>query len=130
MREQVDDGLAELQKKQGKGGLPAAPAGSSAAPAQAAFAAGAPPPDASAKDEIGQQASAADQAEKEATAGAAANPGAGSNSPATIALGQSIESVTGALGNPTRIIDLGAKKIYTYPDLKIVFLNGRVASVE
>jgi len=38
--------------------------------------------------------------------------------------------VTAALGNPTRIIDLGAKKIYTYPDMKIIFMNGTVASVE
>lgn len=130
MREQVDDGLAELQKKQGKGGLPAAPAGASGAAVPAAFAAGAPPPDASAKDEISQQASAADQAENEAVAAAASDSSASAGAPPTIALGQSIDTVTAALGNPTRIIDLGAKKIYTYPDMKIIFMNGTVASVE
>lgn len=130
MREQVDDGLAELQKKQGKGGLPSAPAGASGPAVPAGFAAAAPPPDANAKDEISQQASAADQAENEAAAGATADPGASAGSPATIALGQSVDTVTATLGNPTRIIDLGAKKIYTYPDMKIIFMNGKVASVE
>jgi hypothetical protein len=128
MREQVDDGLAELQTKQGKGGIPSAPAGSAGAAVQAGFAVGAPPPDATAANEIKQQSNDADQAEHDASAPASAGGGAGSST--TITMGQSIESVTSALGNPTRVIDLGAKKIYTYPDMKITFLNGKVANVE
>ena len=131
MREQVDDGLGELQAKQGKGGLPALPAGAAGAPVQAGFAAGAPPPDASAREQIAQQANEADQAEREAaTAGPAAAPEGGSGTSTTIAIGQSIDAVTASLGSPTRIIDLGAKKIYTYPDMKITFFNGKVANVE
>ena len=34
------------------------------------------------------------------------------------------------LGQPKNIVDLGAKKIYVYPDLKITFNNGKVADVE
>jgi hypothetical protein len=131
MREQVDDGLGELQTKQGKSGLPAAPASATGAPAKADFAAGAPPPDADAGKQISAQASQADQAESEAVADASAAPAGGSGGGSTtIAIGQSIDMVTAKLGNPTRVIDLGAKKIYTYPDMKIIFLNGKVSDVQ
>jgi len=131
MREQVDDGLAELQKNQGKKGLPAAPAGADGAPVPSAFAAAAPPPDASAKTQISQQASAADQAESEAVASVSAAPvDDASAGGGVVAVGQSIAAVTAALGAPTKIIDLGAKKIYTYPDKKIVFSNGVVDKIE
>jgi hypothetical protein len=134
MREQVDDGLGELQSKQGKSGLPAAPAGTTGAPVKAAFAAGAPPPDADAAQQIKAQASQADQAESEAVASVSAAPaapaaGAGGGS-TTIAVGDSIDVVTAKMGNPTKIIDLGAKKIYSYPDMKIIFLNGKVSDVQ
>jgi hypothetical protein len=48
----------------------------------------------------------------------------------TIALGQTINQVTSAMGSPTQIIDLGAKKIYKYPDMKVIFMNGKVSDVE
>ena len=76
MRETIDQGMADLQAKQGKGGLPAAPAADRGAPVDAGFAAGAPPPDSNAGAEITAQAGAADQAEKE-DAGAAVAGGAG-----------------------------------------------------
>ena len=38
--------------------------------------------------------------------------------------------VTSQLGNPTKIIDLGAKKIYAYPDMKVIFMNGKVSDVQ
>jgi hypothetical protein len=126
MREQVDDGLAELQSKQGKNGLPSAPAGAAAAPAPSAFAASAPAPDADAGRQISEQAGQADLAERDA----AAAPAESAASPTTIAAGQSIEQVTAALGPPAKIIDLGARKIYTYPDMKVIFLNGRVTDVD
>jgi hypothetical protein len=131
MREQVDDGLGELQKTQGKKGLPAAPAGATGAPTPAAFAAGAPPPDASAKSEIGEQARAADQAEGEVVA-SVSTAGVEDTSAAAggVAVGQSIAAVTAALGAPTKVIDLGAKKIYTYSDKRIIFSNGVVDKIE
>lgn len=130
MREQVDDGLTELQSKQGKGGLPAAPPGAAGPATKAAFAAGAPPPDATAADEIRKQSSEADQAENEAVASVAAGAGSDSGASTTISIGQSIDTVTGALGSPTKIIDMGAVKKYIYPDMKITFKNGVVSDVE
>lgn len=52
--------------------------------------------------------------------------------PATqgIALGQTIPQVVAVMGQPQQIVDLGAKKTYTYPDLKIVFVNGKVSDVQ
>jgi hypothetical protein len=52
--------------------------------------------------------------------------------PATqsIALGQTISQVVAVMGQPQQIVDLGAKKTYTYPDLKIVFVNGKVSDVQ
>jgi hypothetical protein len=134
MREQVDDGLTELQSKQGKGGLPAAPPGAAGPATKAAFAAGAPPPDATAADEIRKQSSEADQAENEVVASvavdAAGDSGTAPGTSTTIAIGQSIDTVTGSLGNPTKVIDMGAVKKYIYPDMKITFKNGKVSDVE
>jgi len=48
----------------------------------------------------------------------------------TIALGQTIDQVTGIMGAPKQIVDLGSKKIYRYPDMKVVFVNGQVSDVE
>jgi hypothetical protein len=131
MRETIDDGLSELQSNQGKNGLPAAPPSAIGAPTRAAFVADAPPPDASVGSEISQQSNEADQAEREASTSApVASPAANPGSSVTIALGQTADQVTAALGNPPRIIDLGAKKIYTYPDMKVIFQNGKVSDVQ
>ncbi len=130
MRESVDDGLADLQKKGGTGGLPATPACRHWCAVKAAFAADAPPPDASAQAQIAQQAAQADSAEQEAVAGLQPTPASSrSGGSATITVGQSPEEVSAILGNPSRIVDLGAKKIYSYPDMKIYFQNGRVTDV-
>jgi len=50
--------------------------------------------------------------------------------PAQIQIGQSIDDVVNALGQPEKIVDLGQKKIYVYKDLKITFLNGKVSDVQ
>ena len=34
------------------------------------------------------------------------------------------------LGNPNKIVDLGAKQTYVYSDMKIVFKDGVVADVQ
>ena len=57
--------------------------------------------------------------------------GAPAQAPApTIALGQTIDQVTATMGAPQQIIDLGAKKIYKYPDMKVIFMNGQVSDVQ
>jgi hypothetical protein len=45
------------------------------------------------------------------------------------AVGQTIEQVTAAFGQPKVILDLGPKKIYVYPDLKVTFVDGKVSDV-
>lgn len=142
MRETIDTGLGELQSKQGQGGLPQAPPSAQAAPAQAAFAAVAPPPDPNAASEIQQQAQAADQSEQEvasavpapadgtAAAAAPVPAPAPAAAPVTVALGQTTGQVTSSMGQPTRIIDLGGKKIYVYKDMKVVFRDGKVSDVQ
>jgi hypothetical protein len=140
MRETIDQGLQELQSKQGTGGLPATPPSAKAPPVDAPIARDAPPPDPNGAAEVNQQLADADQAEKEvvgeaqqegggapSAAPAVAGPASG---PATIALGQSIDEVTAALGTPLTVIDLGPKKIYKYKDMKVTFKNGKVSDVE
>ncbi len=45
----------------------------------------------------------------------------------TVALGQTPEQVEAILG---RIVDLGQKKVYVYKDMKIVFVDSKVADVQ
>ena len=40
------------------------------------------------------------------------------------------DQVLSILGQPKNITDLGGKKIYVYPDLKITFKDGKVNDVE
>jgi hypothetical protein len=118
MRETIGQGMVDLHSH--KGGLPAAPASAQAAPVKAAFAISAPPPEADVATQVKQQAAEADQAEKAvlstpAIIAAAPAPVA---PPIEISLVQTTEQVRGSLGTPTRIVDLGAKKIYVYKDIK------------
>lgn len=48
----------------------------------------------------------------------------------TVQLGQGTDEVVQILGQPDKIIDLGSKVIYVYPDLKITFQDGKVADVQ
>jgi len=50
--------------------------------------------------------------------------------PQTIQLGQTTDEVVAVLGQPEKIVNLGAKKIYVYKDLKVTFLKGKVSDVE
>ena len=140
MRETIDAGMQELQKKQGQGGLPAAPAAAAAPPVESPMAALAPPPppESEVAAEINQQSQAADQAEKEASADTATS-GPGPNAPhaaapaaepVSVDIGQTIDQVTAALGTPLKIVNLGAKKIYVYKDMKVTFKDGKVSDVE
>jgi hypothetical protein len=79
---------------------------------------------------ITQLASASRSKTPSTSAPAPATPSAQSTQAPTqnIALGQTIEQVAASMGQPRQIVDLGTKKIYTYPNLKIVFVNGKVRS--
>jgi hypothetical protein len=50
--------------------------------------------------------------------------------PQTIQLGQSVDEVQAALGKPEKIVNLGAKQIYVYKDLKVTFVKGKVSDVQ
>lgn len=50
--------------------------------------------------------------------------------PQTIQMGMSINQVQQAMGTPVKIVNLGAKQIYVYKDLKVTFIGGRVADVQ
>ena len=50
--------------------------------------------------------------------------------PKTIALGQTTDQVVGILGQPQKIVNLGAKQMYFYPDMKVIFTNGKVTDVQ
>jgi hypothetical protein len=138
MRQTIEEGMGKLQGGQGKGGLPTVPASANGAPVKASFAADAPGPDQNAATEINQQAQEADQAEKQvlsqaspASAEQSAAPApAPAGPPVSISMGQTIDEVTGSVGQPTRIVDLGAKKIYIYKEMKVTFKNGKVTDVQ
>jgi hypothetical protein len=61
------------------------------------------------------------------TAGGANMPQSGTP---TVALGQTTDQVAAILGAPKQIIDLGSKKIYKYPDMKVIFIDGKVSDVQ
>jgi len=50
--------------------------------------------------------------------------------PASIELGQTIDQVVAALGQPEKAVNLGARQIYVYKDLKVTFVNGKVSDVQ
>lgn len=50
--------------------------------------------------------------------------------PATVELGQGFDEVEKALGKPDRIVNLGAKVTWVYKDMKVVFVDGKVADVQ
>lgn len=50
--------------------------------------------------------------------------------PRSIALGQTKDQVIASLGQPQKIVQLGAKEIDYYPGIKVTFVNGKVADVQ
>jgi hypothetical protein len=139
MRQTIDQGLGDLQKRQAKG-LPAPPPSASGAPTAAPYLQGAPPSDVNIATEIAQQDQTADSAEREANQeaiGATAaliQPVVPAPAPAAptveLSRGQTAAQVRGLLGEPKSLVDLGTKQIYVYPDIKITFTSGKVTDVQ
>jgi hypothetical protein len=130
MRETMDQGLGEMQTRQGQGGLPTievAMRSQTAAP----YAADLPPAEANVADELRQQAQEANRQEQDVLGQAGQNaPPSGSAGPVTIEIGQSVADVVARMGQPARVADLGQKKTYFYKDMKVIFVNGRVSDVQ
>ena len=59
-----------------------------------------------------------------------AQPAPAPAAPASIQLGQTIDEVVAILGQPDKMVNLGAKQIYVYKDLKVTFVNGKVSDVQ
>lgn len=78
--------------------------------------------DAGQQQQQGQDAQAQQSAQQQ--------PAAPAGPPPTIQLGQSPDEVTGLLGQPEKIVNLGAKQIYVYKDLKVTFVKGKVSDVQ
>jgi hypothetical protein len=152
MRETLDQGLADLQKKQGTGGIPAAPSSALAAPQQTAYATNAPAPDPNVQTELAAQTKEAEQAEQEVladpaltggpsaggdVAGKSAAPGGAPTpavstpaapAPVQIKLGMSVDEVVALMkGQPkTMVGDPATKLIYIYDGTKFVFNKGKL----
>jgi hypothetical protein len=54
----------------------------------------------------------------------------GSSPTATVQMGESEGNVRKALGNPDKMVDLGAKKILVYKNLKVTLQDGKVTDAE
>jgi hypothetical protein len=136
MRAAIDQGLQDLQAKQGKGGIPPLPPSAQGQPVPAPYSEIAPPPDPNDSIQIQQQAQQADQAETDVGQNGAppviGNPGspAPASGPATVQLGQTLDQVQGALGTPARVANLGPKVIYYYSGMKVTFNNGKVSDIQ
>jgi len=128
MRETIDQGLADLQSRQGQRGMPKLPSAAKGQALDAPFASEVRP-DASVATEIAQVAQEADRAEQEVVSQATENPAIAAD-PVTIGLGMTIDEVERSLGKPKDIANLGAKRIYVYRDIKITFTDGKVSDVQ
>ena len=73
-------------------------------------------------DQGGQQQQASDQAQQPADQAPA--------EPASIEKGMTTDQVEAAMGKPEKKVTLGAKQIYYYKDMKVIFLSGKVSDVQ
>ena len=48
----------------------------------------------------------------------------------TVKLGMSPDEVKQSLGNPDKIVDLGAKQVFIYKDMKVILIDGKVSDVQ
>ncbi len=57
-------------------------------------------------------------------------PDAPAAPPQTLGLGMTIDQVVAILGQPQRMATVGTKKIYSYKDLKVTFVDGKVTDIQ
>jgi hypothetical protein len=86
--------------------------------------------DAGADQQAAGGAQDAGAAQPAAEAPAAAAPAAPAAPPASVQMGMTPDQVVGVLGQPDKIVNLGAKQLYIYKDLKVTFLNGKVTDAQ
>ena len=81
-------------------------------------------------DSAAQEAAPADSVPAQAQQGAGGQAPAGAAATKTISMGQTEDEVVGILGAPQKKVNLGSKEIYFYPDMKVIFIGGKVADVQ
>jgi hypothetical protein len=141
----IDKGMAEMKDHPGEGGLPAPPADAVAGTKEAPYAAAAPAADPNGAAELDQTAQQGAQVEQQVVAEAnapdgenetaqAASPAAAAPAraagPITIALGQTPAQVVAGKGQPVNMVNFPNKTVYIYPDMKVIFVNGKVSDVQ
>jgi hypothetical protein len=47
-----------------------------------------------------------------------------------VEIGMTPDQVVGILGQPEKVLNIGPKQIYVYKDIKVTFLNGKVADAQ
>jgi len=57
-------------------------------------------------------------------------PDAPAAPPQTLGLGMTIDQVVAILGQPQRVASVGKKQIYSYKDLKVTFVDGKVTDIQ
>jgi uncharacterized membrane protein YgcG len=88
-------------------------------------------------DQGGDQQGGGDQGNNQGGGGNGGGGGGGGQGqnqpppePAQIEKGMSPDQVKNAIGVPDKIINLGAKQIYVYKDIKVTFMGGKVSDVQ
>lgn len=81
-------------------------------------------------DQQGQGGEASQQGQQQPAQGQPQQAEPQQAEPQTIQLGMTADQVQQALGRPEKVVNLGAKQIYVYKDLKVTFLNGKVSDVQ
>jgi hypothetical protein len=154
----IDKGTADMKDHPGQGGLPAPPSDAIQGTKAAPYAEAAPAADPDGASQLDQQAQEGEQTEQQVVAEAnAADEGGGAGAspvgavarsdaapaaptpvaaapahrgPVTIALGQTPDQVVAMKGQPLKKVILGAKTIYVYSDMKIIFMRDKVSDVQ
>ena len=57
-------------------------------------------------------------------------PDAPAAPPQTLGLGMTVDQVVAILGQPQRMATVGTKQIYSYKDLKVTFVAGKVTDIQ
>jgi hypothetical protein len=78
----------------------------------------------------GQQGGGGDQGQQGGQQAAAPAQQAPPAQPQSIDKGSTEDQVIAAFGQPDKIVNLGAKKLYIYKDMKITFVGGKVTDVQ
>jgi hypothetical protein len=131
MRETIGQGLGDLQAKQGTGNLPPIdPAMRGETPVL--YASELPAPESNAVSELQQSAREITIEENGILAGAEPGPapGPGHADSFTVSEGMTIDQVVGGMGQPDRKAKVGNKDIYSYKDMKITFVDGKVTDIQ